>query len=251
MHDATRSAVKHARAPAEGAERRRSSASSRSARRSSGRSSRSSAQRKQLLSSLNGQIAADDRRRSRRASSGRRRPRGPPTSSSSRPGSRSRLPRARSARRRRRPEGATVVPPSSYRGAAGVALSYIGTPYVWAGARPAASTAPASSCTRTRRWASRCRTRRTRSGTSATSVPRDQLQAGDIVFFDGLGPRGHLHRQRPVRARAAHRRRREGVEPGLRLVRLLVRRRPPRHVAQAARGGRSAVRRARIQGVPP
>ena len=30
------------------------------------------------------------------------------------------------------PEGATVVPPSAYSGAAGIALQYLGTPYVWA-----------------------------------------------------------------------------------------------------------------------
>ena len=36
------------------------------------------------------------------------------------------------------------------------------------------------------------------------AVPKDQLQPGDIVFFDGLGHVGHLHRRRRVRPRAAH-----------------------------------------------
>ena len=53
--------------------------------------------------------------------------------------------------------------------------------------RRAGSTAPASSCTPTRRSASRCRTRRTRCGATASPVPKDQLQPGDLVFFDGLG----------------------------------------------------------------
>ena len=72
------------------------------------------------------------------------------------------------------------------------------------------------------------------------SVPRDQLQSGDLVFFDGLGHVGHLHRRRPVRPRAAHRRRREGLEPRLRLVRLLVRRRAPRRLAGLARQERGS-----------
>ena len=53
--------------------------------------------------------------------------------------------------------------------------------------RRAGSTARASSCTPTRRWASRCRTPRTRCGATGRRCRRDQLQPGDLVFFDGLG----------------------------------------------------------------
>ena len=40
-----------------------------------------------------------------------------------------------------------------------------------------------------------------------------ELQPGDLVFFNGLEPHGHVHRRRPVHPRAAHRRRREDLEP--------------------------------------
>jgi peptidoglycan DL-endopeptidase CwlO len=82
---------------------------------------------------------------------------------------------------------AAVVPPSGYSGVVGVAMSYIGTPYVWAGASPAGFdcsglvmysyaqegvSLPHSSYAM---W------------NIGTSVPKDQLEPGDIVFFDGLG----------------------------------------------------------------
>jgi len=85
------------------------------------------------------------------------------------------------------PEGAAVVPPSSYSGVAGVAMQYLGTPYVWAGDSPGGFdcsglvsyaysqvgvSLPHSSYAM---WS------------DGTSVPKDQLQPGDIVFFDGLG----------------------------------------------------------------
>jgi cell wall-associated NlpC family hydrolase len=85
------------------------------------------------------------------------------------------------------PEGATVVPPSSYSGVVGVAMSEIGTPYQWAGASPGGFdcsglvmysyaqvgvSLPHSSYAM---W------------NDGTSVPRDQLQPGDLVFFNGLG----------------------------------------------------------------
>jgi peptidoglycan DL-endopeptidase CwlO len=85
------------------------------------------------------------------------------------------------------PEGATVIPPSQYSGVVGVAMSEIGTPYQWAGASPGGFdcsglvmyaysqmgvSLPHSSYAM---WS------------DGVSVPRDQLQPGDIVFFDGLG----------------------------------------------------------------
>ena len=85
------------------------------------------------------------------------------------------------------PEGASVIPPSSYGGVVGVAMQYLGVPYVWAGASPSGFdcsglvmyayaqvgvSLPHSSYAM---W------------NDGVPVPRDQLQPGDILFFDGLG----------------------------------------------------------------
>ena len=85
------------------------------------------------------------------------------------------------------PEGAAVIPPSSHGGVVGAALAELGVPYVWAGASPSGFdcsglvmyaysqvgvSLPHSSYAM---W------------NEGVSVPRDQLQPGDIVFFDGLG----------------------------------------------------------------
>jgi cell wall-associated NlpC family hydrolase len=85
------------------------------------------------------------------------------------------------------PEGAAVIPPSSYSGVVGVAMQYLGTPYVWAGASPGGF-----DCSGLVMYAY------SQEGVSlphssyamwddGVSVPKDQLEPGDIVFFDGLG----------------------------------------------------------------
>src|SRR5262249_54732235 len=85
------------------------------------------------------------------------------------------------------PQSAVTVPSSSYSGVVGVAMSYLGTPYVWGGASPGGFdcsglvmysyaqvgvSLPHSSYAM---W------------NVGVPVPRDQLQPGDLVFFDGLG----------------------------------------------------------------
>jgi cell wall-associated NlpC family hydrolase len=86
------------------------------------------------------------------------------------------------------PEGATVDPSSPYGSqVVAIAMSYIGTPYVWGGAAPGGFdcsglvmysfaqlgiSLPHSSYAM---W------------NYGVPVPYDQLQPGDIVFFDGLG----------------------------------------------------------------
>jgi cell wall-associated NlpC family hydrolase len=85
------------------------------------------------------------------------------------------------------PEGATVVPASGYTGAVGVAMAQLGTPYVWGGAAPGGFdcsglvtyafgqvgiSLPHSSYAL---W------------NVGVAVPYDQLQPGDLVFFNGLG----------------------------------------------------------------
>ena len=85
------------------------------------------------------------------------------------------------------PEGASVIAPSNYGGVVGVALSYVGVPYVWAGASPSGFdcsglvmyayaqlgvSLPHSSYAM---W------------NMGVAVPEDQLEPGDLVFFNGLG----------------------------------------------------------------
>jgi len=81
----------------------------------------------------------------------------------------------------------TVAPPSQYGGVVGVAMQYLGTPYVWAGAAPGGF-----DCSGLVMWAY------AQVGVSlphssyaqygyGVPVSRDQLQPGDLVFFDGLG----------------------------------------------------------------
>jgi cell wall-associated NlpC family hydrolase len=86
------------------------------------------------------------------------------------------------------PQALTVIaPPSTYGGAASAALSELGTPYVWAGSAPGGF-----DCSGLVMWAF------AQVGVSlphssyaqygyGVPVSRDQLQAGDLVFFDGLG----------------------------------------------------------------
>jgi cell wall-associated NlpC family hydrolase len=85
------------------------------------------------------------------------------------------------------PEGATVIPPSNYGGAVGVALGEQGVPYVWGGASPSGF-----DCSGLVMYAySRVGVSLPHSSYAqygmGVAVPRDQLQPGDLVFFDGLG----------------------------------------------------------------
>ncbi len=85
------------------------------------------------------------------------------------------------------PAGQGLAPPSQYSGAAGVALQFLGTPYVWAGAGPGGF-----DCSGLVQYAF------AQVGVSlphsssmqygyGVPVSKDQLQTGDLVFFDGLG----------------------------------------------------------------
>lgn len=86
------------------------------------------------------------------------------------------------------PQSDTVVaPPPTHGGVVGIALSQLGTPYVWAGAAPGGF-----DCSGLVMWAY------AQVGVSlphssyaqygyGVPVSRDQLQPGDLVFFDGLG----------------------------------------------------------------
>jgi len=85
------------------------------------------------------------------------------------------------------PDGQTIAPPAQYGGAASIAMQYLGTPYVWGGASPGgfdcsglvqyvyAQLGVALPHYSGAQWQ------------LGTPVSRDQLEPGDLVFFDGLG----------------------------------------------------------------
>jgi peptidoglycan DL-endopeptidase CwlO len=86
------------------------------------------------------------------------------------------------------PSADTVVaPPPTHTGVAGIALSQLGTQYVWAGAAPGGF-----DCSGLVMWAyAQVGVALPHSSYAqwgyGVPVSRDQLQPGDLVFFDGLG----------------------------------------------------------------
>jgi len=85
------------------------------------------------------------------------------------------------------PAASVAAPPSTHGGAVGVAMQYLGTPYVWGGASPGGF-----DCSGLVMYAfqqvgiSLPHSSYAQYG-AGVSVSRDQLQPGDLVFFDGLG----------------------------------------------------------------
>jgi cell wall-associated NlpC family hydrolase len=82
---------------------------------------------------------------------------------------------------------ATVAPPSHYGGVVGIAMRYLGIPYVWAGASPSGFDCSGFVMyVYAQMGVSLPHSSYAQYG-YGVSVPFDQLQAGDLVFFDGLG----------------------------------------------------------------
>ncbi|HEY1318256.1 MAG TPA: NlpC/P60 family protein [Gaiella sp.] len=80
------------------------------------------------------------------------------------------------------------VAPSQYGGAVGVAMQYLGTPYVWGGASPGGFDCSGFVMyVYSQLGVSLPHNAAMQYNTVGTYVPRDQLEPGDLVFFDGLG----------------------------------------------------------------
>jgi cell wall-associated NlpC family hydrolase len=85
------------------------------------------------------------------------------------------------------PEGAAVVPPSQYGGVVGVAMQYLGTPYAWGGSSPAGFDCSGFVAYVFQQVGVSLPHYSGAQYSYGVAVPRDQLEPGDLVFFDGLG----------------------------------------------------------------
>jgi len=83
------------------------------------------------------------------------------------------------------------VPSSQYGGVVGIAMQYLGTPYVWGGASPGGFDCSGFAMyVYSQVGVSLPHNAAMQYNTVGTYVSRDQLEPGDLVFFDGLGHMG-------------------------------------------------------------
>jgi cell wall-associated NlpC family hydrolase len=141
------------------------------------------AARKQLLSSIKGEIerikAAEEAQQRRLAAAAQSRFAGQSTPSVSGVGVGAST-----------PEGSTVAPPNVHGGVVGIAMRYLGVPYVWGGSSPRGF-----DCSGLVMYAFGQMGISLPHSTYAlwgmgSAVSRDQLQPGDLVFFSGLSHMG-------------------------------------------------------------
>ena len=83
------------------------------------------------------------------------------------------------------------VPPAKYGGVVGIAMQYLGVPYVWGGASPSGfDCSGLVMYVYAQVGVSLPHNAAMQYNTVGVFVSRDQLQPGDLVFFDGLGHMG-------------------------------------------------------------
>ena len=83
------------------------------------------------------------------------------------------------------------VPPAKYGGVVGIAMQYLGVPYVWGGASPSGfDCSGLVMYVYAQVGVSLPHNAAMQYNSVGVFVSRDQLQAGDLVFFDGLGHMG-------------------------------------------------------------
>ena len=85
------------------------------------------------------------------------------------------------------PEGITVAPPSQYGGAVGIAMGYLGVPYVWGGSSPSGFDCSGFVMYVYDQLGVYLPHHAADQFNYGVPVSRDQLEPGDLVFFDGLG----------------------------------------------------------------
>jgi cell wall-associated NlpC family hydrolase len=85
------------------------------------------------------------------------------------------------------PDGITVAPPSQYGGVVGIAMQYLGTPYVWAGSSPGGFDCSGLVMFVYSQVGVSLPHNAAAQYNYGVPVSRDQLEPGDLVFFDGLG----------------------------------------------------------------
>jgi peptidoglycan DL-endopeptidase CwlO len=88
------------------------------------------------------------------------------------------------------PEGATVAPPSRYGGVVGIAMGYLGTPYVYGGSSPSGFDCSGFVMYVYAQIGVSLPHNAAAQYGYGTPVSKDQLAPGDLVFFNGLGHDG-------------------------------------------------------------
>lgn len=89
------------------------------------------------------------------------------------------------------PDGAPVPPPAVYGGVVGIAMRYLGIPYRWGGASPSGGFDCSGLVMYVYAQLGISLPHHAASQYAyGTPVSRDQLEPGDLVFFDGLGHEG-------------------------------------------------------------
>jgi cell wall-associated NlpC family hydrolase len=88
------------------------------------------------------------------------------------------------------PEGSTVAPPNTHGGVIGIAMRYLGVPYRWGGASPSGFDCSGLVVFAFAQMGISLPHSTYSLWNVGVAVSRDQLQPGDLVFFNGLGHMG-------------------------------------------------------------